>query len=146
MSDDLRYERIIDAPPAAVFRAFTTDGGQQAFYGKDDPGWIVESLCDLRVGGEWLIAFGPSRQHLFRHRHVFRLVDPPRRIVMATTEFRVDGSTLEFTTEFLFADHHGRTLMTMIQTGLATAELREEHARGLGIAFDRLERLTRTAL
>ena len=27
--------------------------GKQVFYGLDDPGWIVRSECDLRVGGVW---------------------------------------------------------------------------------------------
>ena len=47
MIDELRFERVIDAPPDVVFEAFTTDGGQRALYGQDDPGWIVESDCDL---------------------------------------------------------------------------------------------------
>jgi len=58
MSDDLRFDRVIDASPMVVFEAFTTPGGQEAFYGQDDPGWIVESACDLRVGGVWAVTFG----------------------------------------------------------------------------------------
>jgi uncharacterized protein YndB with AHSA1/START domain len=142
--DDLEFERVIDAPPAVVFDAFTSPGGQEAFYGQDDPGWIVESVCDLRVGGVWAVTFGPARTQLYRHRHLFQVIDSPRRLVLATTEFRVDGSTVNFTTEFTFADHDGRTLMTMIQTGFPVAELREEHARGLPNAFSQLERFTRT--
>jgi uncharacterized protein YndB with AHSA1/START domain len=143
MSDDLRFERVIDAPPGMAFEAFTTPGGQEAFYGQGDPGWIVESVCDLRVGGVWAVTFGPARSHLYRHRHRFRAIEPPRRLVLATTEFRPGGSRLNFTTEFTFSDHDGRTLMTMTQTGFPTAELRDEHARGLPNAFDRLERFTR---
>ena len=45
MTDELRIERVIGAPPGVVFDAFTTRGGQEAFYGTDDPGWIVESRC-----------------------------------------------------------------------------------------------------
>ena len=33
--------------------------------------------------------------------------------------------------------------MTMIQTGFPIAELRDEHARGVPNAFDRLERVIR---
>jgi hypothetical protein len=50
---------------------------------------------------------------------------------------------LDFTTEFTFEDNNGRTLMTMVQSGLRTAEQREEHARGVPNAFDRFERFTR---
>ena len=65
MTDELRFARIIDAPPEVVFDAFTSPGGQEAFYGVEDPGWIVESVCDLRVGGVWSVSFGPAR-HLHR--------------------------------------------------------------------------------
>ena len=140
MINDLRFERVIDAPPDVVFETFTTPGGQAAFYGQDDPGWIVESECDLHVGGIWAVTFGPARHRLYRHRHNFQVIDRPGRLVLATTEFRADGSTLDFTTEFTFTDHGGRTLMTMIQTGFPVAALRDEHARGLPNAFDRLER------
>jgi uncharacterized protein YndB with AHSA1/START domain len=143
VSEDLRFERIIDAPPAVVFQAFTSPGGQEAFYGQDDPAWIVECVCDLRVGGVWAITFGPGPSQLYRHRHLFQVIDPPRQLVLATNEFRLDGSILSFTTEFTFADHDGGTLMTMIQTGFAVAELRDEHGRGLPNAFDRLERFIR---
>ena len=143
MSDDLRYDRVIDAPPAVVFGAFTTQGGQEAFYGQDNPGWIVESVCDLRVGGIWAVSFGPTSNQLWRHQHLFQAIEPPRRLLMDTTEFRVDGTMINFTTEFTFVDDDGRTQMTMIQTGLPTAESREEHGRGLPTAFDQLERFTR---
>jgi uncharacterized protein YndB with AHSA1/START domain len=136
MTDELRLERVIDAPPDVVFEAFTTDGGQQAFYGQDDPGWIVESDCDLRVGGVWTVTFGPSRSH----RHVFEVIDRPSRLVLATSEFRADGSSLEFAIEVTFEEQHGKTLMTMTQSGFPTAELRDEHGRGAPNAFARLER------
>jgi Activator of Hsp90 ATPase homolog 1-like protein len=46
-----------------------------------------------------------------------------------------------FETEFLFEPQDGKTLMTMIQRGLPTAELREEHRAGLPNAFARLGRV-----
>ena len=137
--------RLFAAPPAVVFDTFTSPGGQEAFYGQDDPSWIVESQSDLRLGGVWAVAFGPARNRLNRHRHVFTVIDRPARLVLATTEFRTDGSRLEFTTGFTFADRDGGTLMTMIHTGLPTAELRDEHARGLPNAFDRLQRIVATS-
>jgi uncharacterized protein YndB with AHSA1/START domain len=140
MTDELRFERVIDAPPEVVFGAFTTDGGQEAFYGQDDPGWIVESDCDLRVGGLWTVTFGPARSHLYRHRHVFEVIDRPRRLVLATTEFRADGSSFDFAIEFTFEEQDGKTLMTMTQTGFPTPELRDEHGRGVPNAFARLAR------
>lgn len=140
MTEPLRIERVIDAPPDVVFETFLTDDGQAAFYGQDDPDWVLESDCDLRVGGVWTITFGPARNHLYRHRHIFKVIERPRRLVLATTESRPDGLSFDFTIEFAFEPRDGRTLMTVTQSGLPTEELREEHGRGLPNAFARLER------
>ena len=146
MTGGLRYERIIDAPPEAVFDAFTSAGGQMAFYGKDDSGWVVDSESDVRVGGAWTIRFGPSPERLYRHHHVFEVIERPRRLVLDTTETRLDGTTLRFLTEFTFDQHERGTSMTMFQRGIPTAQLREEHGRGVPGAFDRLERHMRPAV
>jgi uncharacterized protein YndB with AHSA1/START domain len=140
MSHHLRFERVIAAPPERVFAAFTSPEGQREFYGKDTPSWIVESDCDLRVGGVWSIAFGPSRAELYHHRHEFTAIERPHRIVMTTTEIRLDGSSFEVTTAFMFEPQAGGTRMTMVQTGFPTKELRDEHTIGVPHAFDRLER------
>ena len=143
MTDPLRIERVIDAPPEVVFDAFTTRDGQQAFYGTDDPGWIVESKCDLRVGGLWTVTFGPSPDHLYEHRSVFEIIDRPRRIALATTEHHPDRPSFDYAVEFTFAEQHGRTLMTMVQSGFPTEKLRDEHGRGVPRALERLERAIR---
>ena len=140
MSPELLYERLIRASPLRVFDLFTSPAGQREFYGNDEPGWVVESRCDLRVGGAWEIAFGPSPDELYHHRHVFEAIERPRHLLLATTETRLDGSTLAFSTEFTFAPRNGATLVTMVQRGLPSDELRDEHAGGLPHAFDRLAR------
>jgi uncharacterized protein YndB with AHSA1/START domain len=145
MTYDLRLERVIDAPPDVVFEAFTTPGGQVAFYGTDDPGWIVESRCDLRVGGLWTVTFGPSPDRLYQHRNVFEVIDRPRRIVLATTELHPDRPSLDFSVEFTFEGQDGQTLMTVVQSGFPTPELRDEHGRGAPNAFARLERAIRAS-
>ena len=140
MSRELRYERLIQASPARVFDLFTSPAGQREFYGNDAPGWVVDSRCELRVGGAWEIAFGPSSGELYRHRHVFEAIDRPARLLLVTTEARPDGSRLAFSTEFTFTPRDGATLMTMVQWGFQSDELRDEHGRGVPHAFDRLER------
>ncbi len=137
MSEDVTFARVIDAPRETVFDAFTGQDGQEAFY--REPGWIVESECNLRVGGVWTVTFGPSRDEVYRHDHVFRVIDRPSRLVVDTTESRPDGSIVEYQTEFIFEARDGKTLMTMIQRGLPTAELRDEHRAGVPPAFARLE-------
>jgi uncharacterized protein YndB with AHSA1/START domain len=145
MSHDLRFSRLIDASPEQVFDAFAQPAGQRAFYGKDEPGWIVESECDFRVGGVWSVRFGPSPRELYRHIHLFRVIERPSRLVVDTTETRLDGSSFQVETEFTFDERDGKTLMTMTQRGFPTAELRDEHRRGLPNAFARLASLVTTA-
>jgi uncharacterized protein YndB with AHSA1/START domain len=43
VSRELRYERLIQASPARVFDLFTSPAGQRELYGKDEPGWVVDS-------------------------------------------------------------------------------------------------------
>jgi uncharacterized protein YndB with AHSA1/START domain len=137
MSEDVTVARVIDAPRETVFDAFTAPDGQEAFYA--EPGWFVESECNLRVGGVWTVTFGPSRDELYRHEHVFRVIDRPSRLVVDTTESRPDGSIVEFENEYIFEARDGKTLMTMIQRGLPTADLRDEHRAGVPPAIARLE-------
>jgi uncharacterized protein YndB with AHSA1/START domain len=144
MTTELRYERVVTAPAETVFDAFTSPHGQLAFYSENADEWIVHSQADVHVGGTWSIRFGPSAEQLYRHHHVFEVIDRPRRIVLSTTETRLDGSTLTFETEFIFEPHRDGTLMVMIQRGLPTDELRAEHARGVPGAFDRLTQYIRT--
>jgi uncharacterized protein YndB with AHSA1/START domain len=137
MSQDVRFARIINAQPEVAFDALTGQDGQEAFYG--EPGWSVDSECDMRVGGLWTVVFGPSRDELYRHDHTFLVIDRPRRLVLDTTESRPDGSVVEYETEFTFEGRDSKTLMTMIHRGLPTAELRDEHGAGVPPAFARLE-------
>jgi uncharacterized protein YndB with AHSA1/START domain len=141
---DVELSRLINATPAEVFDAFTEPEGQETFYREDDPGWIVESDCDLRVGGIWTVEFGPSRHELYRHRHVFEVLERPRLLVLASTETRLDGSSFQTKLEFTFENRDGQTLMTMAQRGFPTSTLRDEHERGVPGAFGRLERLIRS--
>jgi uncharacterized protein YndB with AHSA1/START domain len=138
LSEDVRSARVIDAAPEVVFDAFTAQDGQEAFYA--EPGWMVESECDLRVGGAWTVTFGPSREELYRHDHVFRVIERPSRLVVDTTESRPDGFIFEFQFEFIFEARGDKTLMTTIQRGIPTPELRDEHRDGVPGALARLER------
>jgi uncharacterized protein YndB with AHSA1/START domain len=137
MSHDARFVRLVAAAPEVVFDALTGQGGQEAFYG--EPGWSVESECDLRIGGVWTVTFGPSRDEVYRHDHVFRVIDRPSRLIVDTSERRPDGSIIEYETEFTFEERDRKTLMTMIHRGLPTAELRDEHQAGVPDAIARLE-------
>lgn len=140
MNLHVEFSRLIDAFPEEVFDAFTSPEGQEAVYGQDDLGWIVRSQCDLRVGGVWTVEFGPSPHELYSHRHVFEVIERPHRLTMTSTETRLDGSSLHTKIEFAFEARGAQTLMTMRQGEFPSAELRDEHLRGVPNSFTRLER------
>jgi uncharacterized protein YndB with AHSA1/START domain len=146
MTHELRFERLINATREVVFDAFTEAGGQAAFYRQNEPDWIVHSECDLRVGGVWSIEFGPSEDQTYRHRHVFEVIDRPRRILLTTTETRLDGSSFDTEMEFVFEDHGNQTLVKMFHRGFPSAELRDEHRGGVPEAFAQLDRFVALVL
>jgi glutathione S-transferase len=146
MTHELQFERLIDAQPEVVFDAFTEPGGQAAFYRQNEPGWVVRSRCELWVGGVWTVEFGPSEDRIYRHQHVFRVIDPPRRLLMTTTETRLDGSSFSTEMEFVFEEQEGKTLLRMFHRGFPTTALRDEHRRGLPEAFGQLRRFVGTSL
>ena len=88
MTEPLRIERVIDAPPEVVFETFLTEDGQAAFYGQDDPGWIVESDCDLRVGR----AARPARVH--DHRPTGRRTKGPGKEMRRVIQLGLMGATM----------------------------------------------------
>ncbi|HMJ74381.1 MAG TPA: SRPBCC domain-containing protein [Iamia sp.] len=139
MSEDVRVARVIAARPEVVFDELTGREGQEAFY--REPGWSVASECDLRVGGLWTVTFGPSRDEVYRHDHIFLVIDRPRRLVVDTTETRADGTVVVLEIEFTFEARDDKTLMTMIQRGLPTAELRDEHRAGAPGGLARLAQM-----
>ena len=129
MSYELTVERVIEAPAEVVFDAFTDASAQRTWMrDPEDPGAILETTCDLRVGGSWVVAWGPSREELYRETNVFQVVDRPRRLAMTTTSTTPDGFRLDTTTEVTFEERDGKTRMTVVQRGFPTAELRDYFA------------------
>ncbi len=138
MNHDLRLDRLFDATPQDVFDAYTDPGAQQELYA-DAPDWIVESECDLRVGGRWSITFGPPGSEPARETNVFQEVDRPRRLVYASTMAMPDGSSLDTRMHVTFEEENGKTRMTIVQSGFPTPDLRDGFETGWASILDGLE-------
>jgi uncharacterized protein YndB with AHSA1/START domain len=143
MTYDLTLERSIDAPPEVVFDAFTDSGAQHDLYA-DAPDWVVESECDLRVGGRWTIVFGPPGRKPARETNVFEEIERPRRLVYRSTMALPDGSTLDTRIEATFEPDGGRTRVRVVQSGFPAAEMRDEYASGWTSILDALARVAAT--
>lgn len=140
MSHDLKVERWFDAAPEEVFDAYTDPVAQKVWY-EDQPGWIVEAECDLRVGGRWVVTFGPPGGEPYRETNVFKEIDRPRHLVYTSTVTMPDGSSFDTGMDVSFEVQDGRTRMTILHTGFPSAELRDDHQGGWPGFLDRLERV-----
>ena len=134
MTHDLRVERAYDAAPEVVFDAFTDPRAQWEMYA-DEPDWIVQSVCDLRVGGRWTIEFGPPGGPPSRETCVFEVVDRPRRLVFRSTMVLPDGSSVDTRTHVTFTGTTGG------QTRFPAADLRGEWTDGWAAILAGLSRV-----
>jgi uncharacterized protein YndB with AHSA1/START domain len=140
VSHELSLERVFDAPPEVVFDAFTDPAAQYDLYA-DAPDWVVESECDLRIGGRWTIIFGPPGREPARETNVFEQIERPRRLVYRSTMRVPDGTPLETRMQVTFEPEGARTRMRIIQSGFPTAELRDEYGGGWASILDALGRV-----
>jgi uncharacterized protein YndB with AHSA1/START domain len=137
----LTMSRFLPATPDEVFDAYTDAEKQKIWFSilEEEPG-IVEIEVDLRVGGQQTAVWGPSRDELFRETQVFRVIDRPNRLVTTSTGSSPDGQTMTTEIEVTFAAQEGGTLMSVVQTGFPTAELRDFFSQYAWVgAFDRIE-------
>src|SRR6266542_2309391 len=105
--------------------------------GPGGPDEVVESECDLRIGGEWIIRFGPASAP-YVERNVFDTVDRPHRLVYASTTEWPDGSRVESLMEISHEWRDGRTLLTLTQRGLPSADVERGYIEGWNEFLDGL--------
>ena len=140
MSFDLQLERVYEATPEVVFDAFTDPNAQKELYA-DAPDWIVESVCDLRLGGQWTITFGPPGSEPAHETNTFLVIDRPRRLVYTSSMRLPDGSTVDTAMQVTFEEADGGTRLTIVQGGFSTTERRDEFAGGWAMILDALGRV-----
>ena len=101
----------------------------------------MESECDLRVGGRWTIAFGPPGSAPARETNVFLVVERPRRLVYTSSMRLPDGSIVDTAMQVTFEEDDGGTRVTIVQSGFATTERRDEFSAGWAMILDELARV-----
>ncbi|WP_394553866.1 SRPBCC domain-containing protein [Agromyces sp. MMS24-JH15] len=137
----LRMTRTLPATPDEVFDAYTDAEKQKTWFSilDEEPG-IVEITVDLRVGGTQVAVWGPDRDTLFREEQVFLEIDRPHRLVTSSTGSDPSGQTMSTRIEITFEAVDGGTLVTVVQTGFPTPEVRDFFASTAWVgAFDRIE-------
>lgn len=140
---ELRTTRRLPATPAEVFDAYTDAEQQKIWYSilDEEPG-IVEIEVDLRVGGKQTAVWGPNRDTLFRETQTFLEIDRPHRLVTESTGSSPDGMEMTTRVEITFEADGDATLMTVVQSGFPTPEVRDFFVGEVWVgAFARIEAL-----
>lgn len=140
---ELRTTRRLPATPEEVFDAYTDAEQQKIWYSilDEEPG-IVEIEVDLRVGGKQTAVWGPNRDTLFRETQTFLEIERPHRLVTESTGSGPDGVEMTTHVEVTFEADGDATLMTVVQSGFPTPEVRDFFAGEVWVgAFVRIEAL-----
>ena len=138
---ELRASRRLPATPEEVFDAYTDAEKQKIWFSilDEEPG-VVEIEVDLRVGGRQVAVWGPDRDTLFREDQVFLEIDRPHRLVTESTGSDPSGQTMTTHIVVTFEPVDGGTLMSVVQSGFPTPEIRDFFASQAWVgAFDRIE-------
>ena len=138
---EMRMTRVLPAAPERVFDAYTDAEQQKVWFSilDEEPG-IVEIDVDLRVGGSQTTVWGASRDQLFTEVQTFLVVDRPHRLVTQSVGSSPDGMTMTTTIEVTFAAQGDATLMTVVQRGFPTPEVRDFFGAEVWVgALDRIE-------
>jgi uncharacterized protein YndB with AHSA1/START domain len=107
----------------------------------DAPDWIVDSECDLRVGGRWTITFGAPGDEPAREANVFEEIERPRRLSFSSTMRMPDGSSIHTHVRVTFDPENGKTRIRIVQRGFPSPELRDTFETGWGSILQRLARV-----
>jgi uncharacterized protein YndB with AHSA1/START domain len=126
---EIRLQRLVDATPEVAFREWV-DADARMLWHRPEPHWVVEAGTDLRVGGSWRVAFGPSPAELTVEEGVFEVVEPPHRVVYTCRHVH-DGRPA-FTTRVTvtFEAFGDRTLVTLLDAGYPDDDLRRGYEHG----------------
>jgi uncharacterized protein YndB with AHSA1/START domain len=142
---DLRLQRVVNTTPEAAFSHWVDAEARRCWYAPEAT-WIVEAETDLRVGGQWCVRFGPTRDWMFVEYGVFEEIDAPHRVVYTTRYEYPDGRS-GFATRVTvsFEAHDDGTLLTVLDVGYPTAELRDDNESGWPAFLDAFERTVASA-
>jgi uncharacterized protein YndB with AHSA1/START domain len=141
----LMIERIFDAPRSLVFKAWTEPERLMRWWG---PNGVTTVSCkmDLRPGGTWHTTMRSRRGGEERQQGVFREIVEPERIVFNYAFVDPTGKRgHETLVTVTFAEHQGKTKLTLNQAIFDTVVTRDDHVRGWSEALEHLAEYVATA-
>ena len=141
----LRIERLLDASPEAVFRAWTEREAMEVWYCDGDDFVVNVTDLDVRVGGRYRVEFGPRGQDLYVETGECLEIDPPRRLVMSETLEGVEAPWSDTKVTVELHDQDGKTRLVLVHEGFPSSHHRDLASQGWPGFIDRIERLVAPA-
>jgi uncharacterized protein YndB with AHSA1/START domain len=136
----LEIERVLPAPPAAIFAACSDPNELAKWWGP--AGFIIPSLkFHARAGETYRIEMQPPEGDRFYLTGEFREVDPPARLAFTFAWEDPDPDDVETLAALSFRDVGGSTEVALRQGPFKTEARRALHRDGWSDSFDKLERL-----
>jgi len=128
-------ERILPAPPADVFRAWTEPERLRVFM---CPGTTISATveADARVGGRFRIVMHDGDGD-YEHTGEYRVVDPPHRLVF-TWHSPITGPRGSLVT-ITFSPHAKGTRLVLTHEQLPSDDVAGKHQRGWTSILEKLE-------
>lgn len=118
----LDVDRVIDAPPDAIFYAFI------ALYDSRRPEWVTGSRLDLRCGGRWSVAFQVPDGPAFREERVITALECPHRLAYDMTAVFDDEPGFDTTVEVTIDAVEDGHRIRLVQRGFPAEATRDEFA------------------
>lgn len=127
MSYEIRVERLLGTTPEVAFHQWVSPEGRKQWFQGDESNWEVEAETDLRVGGTYWVTWGPRDDVPWREEGTFIEVESPARLVYdaRTTPPASEGEPLVTRVTITFEDRGGKTLLTLVEAGYPTEEMRD---------------------
>lgn len=134
---ELTVSRLIDAPPALVFKAWTEQAHAARWWGPQGFS-AVSCRLDGRLGGEFRIAMRAPDGRIYTKRGVYRTFVPPDLLVFTYAWENADGHLgQEMHVTVTFAAHGEKTLLALHQTGFEGVADRDGHRDGWTSCLER---------
>ena len=133
--------RLIASPPEVLFALWTEPDHLIKWWGPEAYETVVHTL-DLRSGGHWRIVLRRSNDSALAISGVYRVVEPPRRLVF-TWAWEDERGTRghETLVAVNFEPAPGGTRLILLQKHFENEQRRDGHDAGWSASFDRLARI-----
>jgi uncharacterized protein YndB with AHSA1/START domain len=133
----LRLERLIAAPPEALFALWTEPAQLMRWWAPDGYAATVDAL-DTQPGGRWRTTLHRSGSPALALSGVYRIVEPPNRLAFSWAwEDERGARGRETEVMVTFEATPGGTRLVLLQARFENRQARDGHTAGWSACFDR---------